>query len=52
MIGYHREPSVDPKGGKVLRYHITKQLGFNHGKAHKVTDAMVRKFGKYMKGVD
>lgn len=51
-IGYHREPSVDPKGGKVLHYHIIKQPGFNHGKAHKATDAMVRKFGKYMRGVD
>ncbi len=50
-IGYHHEPNVDTKAKVVLHYHIISQPGFKHGPAHKLTDAMYRKFKKYFKGV-
>lgn len=50
-IGYHREPTVDSKAAKVLHYHIIGQPGFHHGKARPITEKMMEKFGRYMKGV-
>lgn len=50
-IGYHPERRIDKSGKDVLHYHIITHSGFNHGPAHRVTPAMIRRFGKFMKGV-
>lgn len=50
-IGFHPERKLDKSGKEVLHYHVIKQPGFEHGPAHLATEAMKKKFGKYMEGV-
>ena len=51
-LANHPERALDKTGKNVIHYHIYSQPGFKHGPAHPVTDAMMRKFGKYMKGTE
>jgi len=51
-VAYHPETSLDPSRKPVLHYHIYTQPGFKHGKAKFATEAMIDRFGKFMKGVN
>lgn len=51
-LANHPERSLDKSGNNVLHYHVYAQPGFKHGPAHLATEAMLRKFGKYMKGTE
>lgn len=51
-LANHPERTLDKSGKNVLHYHVYTQPGFKHGPPHWATDAMIRKFGKYMKGVE
>ena len=47
-LACHREPRLDPSGNPVLHYHLYSQPGFVHGPAHLATEAMRRRFARYM----
>ncbi|MBQ7188538.1 MAG: hypothetical protein IJR99_03890 [Kiritimatiellae bacterium] len=50
-LAYHPEANLDKSHKDVLHYHIYTQPGFKHGPARLATPAMIRRFGKYLKGV-